>query len=410
MANLLSSSRTFLIATFLFSSLSAAAYNVSTEPQKKNILFEEATGIQCTSCPFVAPAIERVKSTYPTANIIAIHGYHFKSSLYDLTTPGGDEIVDYFDIKSYPQAMINRRLFTGMDLRFLSEQFWTGSLIAESKIQAPVNLWMSSRLDQQTGIVTISVEGYCVEDITSLQPYLTVVMTQDNILAPQKGQSKSKYTHNHVLRDFITPTWGVPVLITEEGNYFDISFEYRLPEMIGDFQVVPEDLKFIAFVSAERVDVMNSTSSVLSYETSDPGEDNPGEDNSDDPGEDNPDDPGEDNPGDSSDPSDNSDPSDPGEDNPGDSSDPSDNSDPSNPGEDNPGDPSDPSDNPSDPEQPSAAVVSPEAALDSEVTVWDVNGRILLRTRDRAAVGTLPPGLYIMKARGVVSRILIPAR
>ena len=268
-----------LLAVSLLPFLSTgAAYHVSKEPQTKHILFEEATGIECTSCPMIAPDIEKIGSTYPGTNIIAIHGHHYRNSFFDLTTPGGDEIVDYFDIMSYPQAMVNRRKFDNMDRRFMSSVFWPPFLASENETDAPVNLWINSWLNEETGIVKVEVEGYCLADISAENPYLTVVMTQDGLIGPQKGQSMPSYTHNHVLRDFITPTWGIPITNTLRGDYFSVSFDYPLPEKIGIYEVVPGNLKFIAFVTEEKINVMNSTSSTVTYEPPEVLPDDPDDD------------------------------------------------------------------------------------------------------------------------------------
>lgn len=256
------------LAISLCVSFSAAAYHVSSQPQLKNLLLEEATGLLCTSCPHVQPHLDRVASTYPTLNMIAIHGMHFRDKLFDLSTPGGDEIVTVFDIMSYPQAMIDRVQFEGMNTRFISDAFWDKFLAQRSQEQAPVNLWMYSSLDEASGIVTVTVEGYFLEDVSGLNPHLTVVMTQDGIIAPQAGAGAAKDTweSNHVLRDFLTPTWGTKLENVKKGEYFTQKIEYELPEKVGIFAVIPEDVHFVAFVTEDKINVMNSISSDIVYE------------------------------------------------------------------------------------------------------------------------------------------------
>lgn len=258
--------RPALIAVSFMTFFGANAYHVSTEPQAKHMLIEEATGMLCTNCPSVNPVVEKLEETYPDANIVAIHGYHFANKAFDLTTPEGDEIVDYFNIAGYPQAMIDRVLFDGMERRFMSEPFWHNFLKQESEVQAPVNLWMYSWLNEETGIVEIVVEGYCLEDLTDLEPSLNIVMTQNDIPGPQSGQKLPMYRHNHVVRKYITPTWGEELTKTGAGDYFKVIYEFELPEKISYYEVLPENLKFVAFVTEGKVNVMNSTSSVISYE------------------------------------------------------------------------------------------------------------------------------------------------
>ena len=346
-------SKTALIAIALLSFFSAKAYHVSTEPQTQNLLFEEATGVNCTSCPTVQPVIEKLETTYPGINIIAIHGYHFANKNYNLATDGGDEIVDYFDIVSYPQAMINRVKFDGMDRRFMSDVFWNNFLPKEAEKVAPVNLWINSWLDKETGIVTIDVEGYCLEDISDREPTINVVMTQDGIQTIQAGQKSSFYTQNHVLRDFITPTWGEEIgEKTKAGDYFKMRYEYTLPETIGIFSVKEENLKFVAFVTEGRINAMNSVSSAITYE---PLPEDPEE----------PDDPEE----------------------------------PEEPEQPDP-------DNPDD--DTTLAVDSLYADTIGAITVYDINGRIVLQGQNAGIDSScLLPGIYIVKSATKTSKLII---
>lgn len=257
--------KTSFLASALLLAFSAEAYHVDVTPSTKHILLEESTGIECTSCPGIEPYIAKFKANYPDANMIAIHGYHFKNKTFDLSTPGGDEIIDEFDVVSYPQGSFNRVLFDGFTRWYVSKEFWDRLLPLISDQTAPVNLWMRSWMDKETRIVTIELEGYILEDIGALDPHVTVVMTQDGIIAPQKGQKEENYTHNNVLRDFITPTWGEPVSETSVESYFTKTWQYELPEEIGVFSVVPEDVKFIAFVTEGKVNCMNSISSSITF-------------------------------------------------------------------------------------------------------------------------------------------------
>ena len=249
--------------------LNASAYRVGTAQSPKALLLEEATGLLCTSCPNVQPSLDKVLATYPNSNLIAIHGYHFKNNTFDMSTPGGDEIVDEFDIMSYPQLMINRVLFPTMDRRFMSEPFWNRFLPQEAQLTAPVNLWLYSWLNEETGIVTVMVEGYFLEDVSNLDPHLNVVMLQDGLMGPQAGApaaQKDTWISNHVLRDFITPTWGEPIKEAEEDCYFTRTYKYELPKEIGIYPVVNEDLTFVAFVTEGKVNSMNSVSCRLAYD------------------------------------------------------------------------------------------------------------------------------------------------
>lgn len=257
--------KTLALAAALTAAFGASAYNVSTQPEKKHLLFEEVTGLTCTSCPDVQPYIDRVRERYPDVNIVAIHGPDFINKTFDLSTQGGDEIVKFFDVVSYPQAMLNRVQFPNFARRFLSKEFWDRFLPEVTQEIAPVNLWMSAWREEDSRTVHIDLEAYFLEDVSDLDPHLNIMVTQDGIIAPQstyKGVDNT-WISDHVLRDFITPTWGEPLEDCAQGTYIHKSYTYELPEFIGIFEVVPEDITFVTFVTEDNVNSMNSISTKI---------------------------------------------------------------------------------------------------------------------------------------------------
>mgnify|MGYP002509344959 CR=1 FL=1 len=67
-----------------------------------------------------------------------------------------------------------------------------------------------------------------------------------------------QYCHMHVLRDVVTSSWRDEIAPTTQGSLVTKTYEYGIPEIIGDPNGVTVDLDniyFIAFVTCYRVEI-----------------------------------------------------------------------------------------------------------------------------------------------------------
>lgn len=242
--------------------LSAMAYNVSSEPQSKDVLFEEFTGVNCNNCPEGAEAIQKLTKNNPgRIHTISIHAGPYTPPRPDFMSEAGTAIYNQFGpVVSFPSALMNRHKFQNSIVS--QNAFWEGNVNTIFQELAPVNLWMEVRCDLDTRKVIVDIEGYCTSNLTnSGKAFLSVAMTQSGIKYYQKGaKDPDNYIHNHMLRDFLTPTWGDELSDCFKGNYFTKQYVYDLPEKIGDVDVDPLKIEFVAFVTADKDDVLNSTS------------------------------------------------------------------------------------------------------------------------------------------------------
>lgn len=251
------------IASFVAgATLSAAAYNVTTEPQSKDVLFEEFTGVNCNNCPDGAEEIQKLTAGNPgRIHTISIHAGPYTPPRPNFMSEAGTAIYNQFGpIVSFPSALMNRHKFQNSIVS--QNAFWRNNVNTIFQELAPVNLWMEVRCDLDTRKVIVDVEGYCTSNLTnSGKAFLSVAMTQSGIKYYQKGaKDPDNYIHNHMLRDFLTPTWGDELSDCFKGNYFTKQYVYDLPEKIGDVDVDPLKIEFVAFVTADKDDVLNSTS------------------------------------------------------------------------------------------------------------------------------------------------------
>lgn len=228
---------------------------VSTEPQKRNVIIEDFTGVNCPNCAD-GHKIANTLMDYYTDRVWAINihaGNYSGSQAYNFRTEDGSEIWNGFNVTGYPQAVINRTTENGV-----SRTDWAShtNLIVEE--DAECNVAGQVVIDHESRKVTVTVEVYYTANSNVDENYLNVYMLQDNIIAYQSGANQNpdqmydgQYRHMHAFRDAITPTWGDAISPTTEGSFVTKSYTYEIPKTIGSFDVEIDDLEFIAFVTEQ---------------------------------------------------------------------------------------------------------------------------------------------------------------
>lgn len=243
-------------------------YEVSTEVQKKRVLLEEFTGIYCTYCPTahtIAATIARAHSD--EAYIVGIHSSSYAAATGDdpdFRTEEGDALSTYYGVSTYPSGMVNRGSVSYY-------YYWIKNSKSALAEDAPLNLWIAATYDNETRLLTVDIEGYYTAEVQESLQCLNVVWTQSNITGTQSGSTLgSDYVHNHVLRDYITPLWGDTLATPTQGSYFTKSYSYELPTAVTNIEVKPEDIEVIAFVAANKGEVLQvagTKPTYLNYET-----------------------------------------------------------------------------------------------------------------------------------------------
>ena len=116
-------------------------------------------------------------------------------------------------------------------------------------------------VNPDTRMATITVEVYYTGNSAADENYLTVAMLQDSILGAQSGGTtynpgqmiNGQYVHMHSLRDIINESvWGDAISPTTQGSLITRTYEYQIPETIGNpngVEVVLDHISFLAWVS-----------------------------------------------------------------------------------------------------------------------------------------------------------------
>lgn len=243
-----------LLLSFVGFNLNAQTM-VSTEPQKRNVIIEDFTGVNCPNCAD-GHKIANSLTDYYEGRVWAINihaGNYSGSQSYNFRTEDGTAIFGGFNVTGYPHAVINRT--TGNSLSRTDWASHTNLIVEED---AECNVAGQVVIDYETRKATVTVEVYYTANSNADENYLNVYMLQDNIIAYQSGANQNpdqmyngQYRHMHAFRDAITPTWGDVISPTTEGSFVTKTYTYDIPETIGSFDVKIDDLQFIAFVTEQ---------------------------------------------------------------------------------------------------------------------------------------------------------------
>lgn len=229
---------------------------VSTSPQNRTVLLEDFTGIHCGYCPeghAIAAALEAQHG--PRLAVVGVHAGPYATPSTgepDFRTTEGTAIDSYFTVGGYPAGVINRHLFNGAD--DLGRGAWEGAVNEMLALPSPVNLGVASAFDAGTRELTVTVELLYTANSPGGDDYISVLLVESGIIGPQTDYGPSgnhtDYEHNHVLRSYITGTWGEAVNTTTQGTSLVRTYTFTVPE-----QWNVANCEVVAFVSEDHSEV-----------------------------------------------------------------------------------------------------------------------------------------------------------
>ncbi|MCB2208155.1 MAG: Omp28-related outer membrane protein [Bacteroidetes bacterium] len=255
-----------LVILFIFSfSTMIAQTIVGTDPENKNVVLEEFTGIHCPNCPDGHAIAQSIYDAHPDdVVLINIHTGSFAvpgAGEPDFRTTWGNAIAAQAGIIGYPAGTINRHLFPGHSQGSGTAQSRSSWPVTSSMVLAEpsyLNVGAEATIVTSTRQLVVEVEVYYTGDSPESSNFLNVAVLQNNILGPQTGGGAgNNYNHMHMLRHLLTGQWGVEIIETTEGSLYSATFAYELPEDYNDVEVVLENLDVAAFVTESHQEVVS---------------------------------------------------------------------------------------------------------------------------------------------------------
>ncbi len=223
---------------------------VSTQVEKRNVVIEEFTGVNCQYCPDGHRVANEICAQYEGhAWAINIHtGSYATNSGY--VTTYGDNIAGLWNITGYPTGTVNRTTIQ-------SRGDWAAKAATIRNQDSPVNIAGVGNVDEATRTFTLHIEVYYTGNASTSTHLLNVAVLQNNVIGSQVGSSYNpdyvepdgRYRHMHMFRTLLTGQWGVEIPATE-GTFIDTTITYTVPASI-DGLAIPDlsDLDFVAFVT-----------------------------------------------------------------------------------------------------------------------------------------------------------------
>ncbi len=264
-----------ILATLLIGLLATtfAQTIVGTDPENKNVVLEEFTGIYCGYCPDGHAIAQAIYNAHPNdVVLLAIHTGSYANPSGgdpDFRTPFGSAIAGQSGLTGYPAGTVNRHLFPGWSQgsgTAMSRGQWTpaSNLILDES--SYLNVALEATISPATRQLTVLVEVYYTGDSPESMNLLNVAIAQNHIFGPQSGGGAgNNYEHMHMLRHLLTGQWGIEINETTEGSFYTTTLSYEIPEDYNDVEVVLEDLDIVAFVSETHQEIISGIKGTVTF-------------------------------------------------------------------------------------------------------------------------------------------------
>lgn len=241
--------------------------NVYAGLQRNAILIEQFTGQSCPNCPAGAAAIKKSISELADPDKVCWVAHHTYMGGDAFLVNGSMDINQALGINQWPMCNVNRREieYEAGNIKLIwHPAAMTSSLLASLlPLPADATMELSREFNADTRELKVSVKGQSLKELA----YITVLVNQDNMIAQQSGAS-GEY-HHTAPRAFLTAGKGDKLTLDADGNY-SVEYTYTIPEKVGSFDCVLEDMEVVAFIhgdindkdnreiyNADKIDILN---------------------------------------------------------------------------------------------------------------------------------------------------------
>jgi hypothetical protein len=234
---------------------------VSTEPQNRNVVLEEFTGIHCQYCPEGHAISQAIADANPGRVVLVnVHqgGYAVPNAGEpDFRTPFGDQLAAQTGLSGYPSGTVNRHVFPGNSVTALGRGSWGGAADQIFAMPSPVNVGIETSFNASNRELTVNVELYYTGNSAVTSNFINVALLQDSILGPQTGGNMgNNYVHMHMLKYFITGQWGDEVTTTTQGTLVNRTYTYVIPASYNSIPCYPEDCHVAVYVAQSHQEIL----------------------------------------------------------------------------------------------------------------------------------------------------------
>lgn len=259
--------RTILLALVVLSTAFAISAQdiVTKRGQRKSVVLEEFTGLNCTFCPDGHRRAKMIQDAYPGRVVLLnVHAGVFATpsgNQPDYRTSEGIELDNYVGVGGYPSGTVNRRTFDG-DLDY-SRTSWAGYSDIILEETTPVNVGARSEYDESTRTLTVYTEVFYTQNAPAPTNRLIIALLQDNIEGPQVGAQRNPddvlpnglYNHSNMLRDFMYGAFGKEIPQTSSGTLYRDTLVYQLPLDVRNVPVVADDCHVAIYVANDEENI-----------------------------------------------------------------------------------------------------------------------------------------------------------
>ena len=256
---------------------------VSQEPEMKNVVLEEFTGMHCVYCPDGHRISQQIYDNHPDdVVLINIHTGNYATPSYgepDFRTNYGSAIASQSHLAGYPAGTVNRHYFgysqygSPSGATALGRGQWTNAANVILTQESYCNVALEATIDIQTREMTVDVEVYFTADSPAGENFLNIALLQNNVEGPQVGASANpaqvlpngNYNHMHMLRDLITGQWGEALSANTQGTLIQRQFTYTLPGEINGIDVDLTNIDVAAFITEGHQEIITGDLAVINY-------------------------------------------------------------------------------------------------------------------------------------------------
>ncbi|HRH69768.1 MAG TPA: Omp28-related outer membrane protein [Flavobacteriales bacterium] len=203
---------------------------VSTMPQNRTGILEEFTAINCPNCPQGhTVAADLVANNPGQLIVVGVHGGGLaipSGNQPDFRTTWGTSIWSQFGVNAQPLGIMNRTAHNSQLV--IGRTNWPNALTANLALPSPVNIGAATQFDQGTRDLSVEVEVYYAGNGAGGNDHLHVLLTENDIIGFQANGS-ANYSHQHVLRSYITPLWGEEMTNNTQGTLDTRSYTFNVP-------------------------------------------------------------------------------------------------------------------------------------------------------------------------------------